>query len=41
MLTETMSVQERFESAIALEAVDRHPVFPLLVTAAPSLCGIA
>jgi methylmalonyl-CoA mutase cobalamin-binding domain/chain len=31
---------ERIQAAIALEAVDRHPVFPLLITAAPRLYGI-
>ncbi len=40
MMAETMTVQERLQAAIALEPVDRHPVFPILVTAAPRLCGI-
>ena len=40
MINETMSVTERFRAAIALEPVDRHPVFPILVTAAPRLYGI-
>ena len=40
MIEETMSKQERFEAAVALEPVDRHPVFPILVTAAPRLYGI-
>ncbi len=40
MVQETMSLRDRFDAAIALEAVDRHPVFPILVTAAARLCGI-
>lgn len=40
MIRETMTVQERMQAAIALELVDRHPVFPILVTAAPRLYGI-
>jgi methylmalonyl-CoA mutase cobalamin-binding domain/chain len=40
IVQETMSVTERFEAAIALETVDRQPVFPILVTAAARLCGI-
>ncbi|MBW2103580.1 MAG: cobalamin-dependent protein, partial [Deltaproteobacteria bacterium] len=40
MIQETMSTQERMEAAIALEPVDRHPVFPILVTAAPRLYGV-
>ncbi|MGQ9675340.1 MAG: cobalamin-dependent protein [Chloroflexota bacterium] len=40
MINETMTVQERLMAAISLDAVDRHPVFPLLVTAAPRLYGI-
>jgi len=35
-----MTKQERFEAAIALDPVDRHPVFPILVTTAPRLYGI-
>jgi len=37
---ETMTKEERFEAAIALDPVDRHPVFPILVTAAPRIYGI-
>ena len=40
MIPETMTVQERLQAATALEKVDRHPVFPILVTAAPKLYGI-
>ena len=40
MSRETMTSQERFRAAVALEPVDRHPVFPILVTAAPRLYGI-
>jgi len=40
MIPETMTVQERLQAATALENVDRHPVFPILVTAAPKLYGI-
>jgi len=39
MINETMTAQERMEAALALEPVDRHPVFPILVTAAPRLYG--
>jgi methanogenic corrinoid protein MtbC1 len=39
MIHETMTVDERMQAAIALEPVDRHPVFPILVTAAPRLYG--
>jgi methylmalonyl-CoA mutase cobalamin-binding domain/chain len=39
MINETMTVQERMQAAIALEPVDRHPVFPILVSAAPRLYG--
>lgn len=35
-----MEVGERLYAAVALEAVDRHPVFPILVTSAPRLYGI-
>jgi methanogenic corrinoid protein MtbC1/uroporphyrinogen-III decarboxylase len=35
-----MSALDRIKSAIALEPVDRAPVFPLLLTAAPRLYGI-
>ncbi|NLA47668.1 MAG: hypothetical protein GX866_09045 [Firmicutes bacterium] len=31
---------DRIRAAVALEPVDRHPVFPLLLTAAPRLYGI-
>jgi methanogenic corrinoid protein MtbC1 len=40
MINETMTVQERTEAAVALEPVDRHPVFPILVTSAPRLYGV-
>ena len=40
MTDEWMTKQERFEAAIALDPVDRHPVFPILVTTAPRLYGI-
>ncbi len=40
MIRETMNVHERFQAAVACDYVDRHPVFPLLVTAAPRLYGI-
>jgi methylmalonyl-CoA mutase cobalamin-binding domain/chain len=39
MIAETMTVEERMRAAVALEPVDRHPVFPILVTAAPRLYG--
>ncbi len=39
-VTETMTSQERIEAALAIEPVDRHPVFPILVTAGPRLYGI-
>ncbi|MBW1849566.1 MAG: cobalamin-dependent protein [Deltaproteobacteria bacterium] len=39
MINETMTAQERMKAALALEPVDRHPVFPILVTAAPRLYG--
>jgi methylmalonyl-CoA mutase cobalamin-binding domain/chain len=39
MINETMSIDERMQAAIALEPVDRHPVFPILVTSAPRLYG--
>ncbi|MBW1869333.1 MAG: hypothetical protein JRI73_08570 [Deltaproteobacteria bacterium] len=32
MADEWMTNEERFEAAIALDTVDRHPVFPILVT---------
>jgi methylmalonyl-CoA mutase cobalamin-binding domain/chain len=40
MIKETMSVEERMQAAIALESVDRHPVYPIIVTAAPRLYGV-
>ena len=40
MIEETMTKEERFRAAVAIEPVDRHPVFPILVTAAPRLYGI-
>ncbi len=40
MINETMTVQERTEAAVALEPVDRHPVFPILITSAPRLYGV-
>jgi methylmalonyl-CoA mutase cobalamin-binding domain/chain len=40
MIHESMTAVERNAAATALEDVDRHPVFPLLVTAAPRLYGI-
>ncbi len=40
LVGETMTKEERFKAAVALEPVDRHPVFPILVTAAPRLYGI-
>lgn len=35
-----MDVEERILAAISLQEVDRHPVFPLLITSAPRLYGI-
>ncbi|NQU14300.1 MAG: cobalamin B12-binding domain-containing protein [Desulfobacteraceae bacterium] len=40
MINETMTKQERLKAAISLEPVDRHPVFPILITTAPRLYGI-
>lgn len=40
MINETMTRQERLKAAISLDAVDRHPVFPILITTAPRLYGI-
>ncbi|MBN1848174.1 MAG: hypothetical protein JW932_06275 [Deltaproteobacteria bacterium] len=37
---ETMNVLERFDAAVSLSAVDRHPVFPILVSGAARLCGL-
>ncbi|MCP4754266.1 MAG: hypothetical protein GY866_25560 [Proteobacteria bacterium] len=39
MINETMTAHERMQAALAMEAVDRHPVFPILVTSAPMLYG--
>ena len=39
MTVETMDRVERFEAAVALEPVDRAPVFPILVSAGPRLHG--
>jgi hypothetical protein len=40
MAQDTMNVVERFAAAVSLDAVDRAPVFPILISAAPKLCGI-
>ena len=40
MINETMTIEERMQAAVSLKPVDRHPVFPILVTAAPRLYGI-
>ena len=40
MIKETMTKDERLQAAITLDHVDRHPVFPILVTSAPRLYGI-
>ena len=40
MLNESMTKEERFRAAISLDPVDRHPVFPILVTTAARLYGI-
>ena len=40
MTNESMTNEERYQAAIALEAVDRNPVFPILITTAPRLYGI-
>ena len=39
MMNETMTLEERMQAAVALEPVDRHPVFPIMITAAPRLYG--
>ncbi len=39
MINETMTVEERMQAAIAVEPVDRHPVFPIMFTAAVRLYG--
>ncbi len=40
LTAETMTADERIKAALALEPVDRNPVFPILVTAGPRLRGI-
>lgn len=40
MSDETMASHDRIQAAVSLEPVDRHPVFPILVTAGPRLYGI-
>ena len=40
MVQDTMNVYERFAAAVSLDRVDRPPVFPILVSAAPRLYGI-
>jgi methylmalonyl-CoA mutase cobalamin-binding domain/chain len=40
MINETMTKEERMQAAVSIKSVDRHPVFPILVTAAPRLYGI-
>jgi len=40
MINETMTKEERYQAAISLDHVDRHPVFPILITTAPRLYGI-
>ncbi len=40
MAHEMMSVLDRFDCAVNLGEVDRPPVFPILFSAAPRLCGI-
>ncbi len=40
MINETMTRHERLQAAVSLEPVDRHPVFPILITTAPRLYGI-
>jgi methylmalonyl-CoA mutase cobalamin-binding domain/chain len=39
VINETMTTEERMLAAIAVEPVDRHPVFPIMITAAPRLYG--
>lgn len=39
-MSESMTAVDRVKAAVALEPVDRHPVFPILVNAAPRLYGI-
>ncbi|MBU2548817.1 MAG: cobalamin-dependent protein [Proteobacteria bacterium] len=38
-MNETMTAVERFEATVALEPVDRHPVFPIIMYAAVRLAG--
>jgi len=40
MAQDTMNVYERFAAVVSLDRVDRPPVFPILVSAAPRLYGI-
>ena len=40
MIAETMSVEERMAAAITLQPVDRHPVFPIMLTAPVRLYGM-
>ena len=40
MAKETMDTLERIDAAISIKDVDRHPVFPIIVTAAARLYGI-
>jgi hypothetical protein len=40
MSQDTMNVYERLVAAVSLDEVDRPPVYPILVSAAPRLCGI-
>ncbi len=39
MINETMTNEERIQAAVAVEPVDRHPVFPIMFTAAVRLYG--
>jgi methylmalonyl-CoA mutase cobalamin-binding domain/chain len=39
-MVETMNVEERMRAAVALEPVDRHPVFPIMFTAPVRLYGM-
>jgi methylmalonyl-CoA mutase cobalamin-binding domain/chain len=40
MIAETMSIEERMAAAVTLQPVDRHPVFPIMVTAPVRLYGM-
>jgi len=40
MIEETMSVVDRMAAAVLLEPVDRHPVFPIMLTAPVKLYGM-